>query len=319
MACFLLICGSAWFITNRERTMVESESVMIEAVPNFSEGRRRDVIAELISAIQVPGVMLLDATSDWDHHRSVLTVAGRPTAVLAGLLAAVAVAATRINLFQHQGVHPRLGAADVVPLVPLRGITLEECAALARELGERIGQELALPVYLYEAAACRPERRNLADVRRGGFERLVQEIGLPERQPDYGPARIGPAGAVIVGAREFLVAFNIFLDTDQVAIAQTISRKIRASSGGFPAVKAIGLLVKGQAQVSINLVDVHRISLAAVVETVCRLAEEQGSSVTHSELIGLLPQDVLLDVAAHCLKLPNLSRQQILEEAIRSQ
>jgi glutamate formiminotransferase len=235
-----------------------SPAAIIEAVPNFAEGRRPEVVAAIRSALLAPGVLLLHQTSDWDHHRTVFTLAGPPVAVMEGLFAAVRVAAEQINLFEPRGVHPRLGAADVVPLVPIAGISLEECADLARALGRRIGEELGLPVYLYEAAALRPERRNLADVRRGEFERLVDEIHLPERQPDFGPARIGPAGAVIVGARRFLIAFNIFLDTPNVAIAQAIARAIRASNGGLPAVKALGLLVDGQAQVSINLVDFTR-------------------------------------------------------------
>ncbi|HRJ44211.1 MAG TPA: glutamate formiminotransferase, partial [Caldilineaceae bacterium] len=180
---------------------------IIEAVPNFSEGRRLEVVDAIAQAIQTPGVYLLHRTSDWDHNRSVLTVAGEPEAVLEGLLQAVKVAAQRIDLRQQRGVHPRLGATDVVPLIPMEGIDLAGCAALARRLGQRIGDELGLPVYLYEAAATRPERRNLADVRAGEYERLVEEIHLPQRQPDFGPALVGPAGAVIVGGRPFLIAF----------------------------------------------------------------------------------------------------------------
>jgi glutamate formiminotransferase len=291
-------------------------TVLIEAVPNFSEGRRPAVIAAIAAALCTSGAMLLHQTSDWDHNRSVYTIAGAPEAVLEGLLAAVRVAAEQINLFEHRGAHPRLGAADVVPLVPITGITLAECAELARTLGRRIGEEVGLPVYLYEAAATRPERRNLADVRRGEFESLLVEIDLPPREPDFGPQRVGPAGAVIVGARQLLIAYNIFLQTDQVAVARRIARTIRASNGGLPAVKALGLLVNGQAQVSINLVDFTITPLPVVMETVTRLAAEQGVMVDRSELIGLLPQMALVQVAAHYLKLADLQPNCILEQAL---
>jgi len=290
---------------------------IIEAVPNFSEGRRMEVVDAIAAAIQQPGVHLLHRTSDWDHNRSVLTVAGEPEAVLAGLFRAVAVAAERIDLRQQRGVHPRLGATDVVPLVPLEGVTLEECVVLARRLGERIGDELGLPVYFYEAAARRPERRNLADVRAGEYERLVEEIHLPRRQPDCGPARVGPAGAVIVGARPFLIAFNLFLKSSDVTIAKRIARTIRESSGGLPAVKALGLLVDGQAQVSMNLVDFHITPPHAVVSRIAAEARLLGVEIDRSELIGLLPQEALLAAAAHALGLPTLGADRVVEMALR--
>lgn len=296
--------------------MMANPNVLIEAVPNFSEGRRPEVIAAIAAAFQTPDVYLLHQTSDWDHNRSVFTLAGEPVAVVAALFNAVQVAAAQINLYEQRGVHPRLGAADVVPLVPIAGITLEECADLARGLGQRIGEELGLPVYLYEAAALRPDRRNLADIRRGEFERLVAEIELPHRQPDFGPARVGPAGGVVVGARRFLIAYNIFLTTPDLGIAKTIARSIRASNGGLPGVKALGLLVGGQAQVSINLVDIDQTPLPVVMETVAHLATEQGIAVERSELIGLLPQAALVQVAAHYLKLPELTPAHILEQAL---
>lgn len=289
---------------------------VIEAVPNFSEGRDPAVLARIVDAIQAPGVQLLDASRDADHNRSVVTVAGEPAAVLEGLFRAVATAAELIDLFTQRGVHPRLGATDVVPLVPIAGITLEECAALARQLGARIGTELELPVYLYEAAATRPERRNLADVRRGQFEGLVREIGLPARAPDFGPARVGPAGAVIVGARGFLVAYNFFLATADVGIAQAIARQVRQSDGGLPGVKAIGLLVSGRAQVSVNLVDYTQTPLHVLSERVAQLARELGTEFVEAELIGLLPQDVALAAAAHYLKLPGLGAERVVELAI---
>ena len=289
---------------------------LIEAVPNFSEGRRPEVVARIVEAIQAPGVLLLDAGSDVDHNRSVITVAGEPAAVLEGLFRAVSAAAELIDLLAQAGVHPRVGATDVVPLVPLEGITLAECAELARQLGHRIGTELALPVYLYEAAATRPERRNLADVRRGQYEALVKEILLPDRAPDFGPARMGPAGAVVVGARDFLVAYNFFLNTADVHIARAIARTIRQSSGGLPGVKAIGLLVGGRAQVSVNLVDYRQTPLHVLSETVDQLAREYGTTFVEAELIGLLPQDVVLAAAAHSLKLPGLPATRVIEPAI---
>lgn len=290
--------------------------VLIEAVPNFSEGRDLAVIDAIAAAIQAPGVRLLHRTSDHDHHRSVLTIAGPPCAVVEGLFQAVREAAQRIDLTRHRGVHPRLGATDVIPLIPLRGITLEECAALARDLGRRIGDELGLPVYLYAASATRPDRRSLADVRRGGFERLQAEIHTPARAPDFGPAQVGPAGAVIVGARPVLIAYNLFLDTGDVAVARRIAARIRERAGGLPGVRALGLLVNGQAQVSINLVDYTQTPLHVVVETVTRLAQAEGVASARGELIGLLPQDALLQAAAHALRLSTLTLEQTIEGAL---
>ncbi len=289
---------------------------IIEAVPNFAEGRRLDVVDQIVEAICAPGVLLLNRTSDHDHNRTVLTVAGPPAAVVEGLFRAVRSAAAQINLFEQEGVHPRLGATDVVPLVPIKNISLAECAALATTLGARIGQELQLPVYLYEAAATRPERRNLADLRRGQFERLVEEIRLPARAPDFGPAIVGPAGAVIVGARNFLIAYNVFLKSSDVAIAKRISRQIRASNGGLPAVKALGLLVDGQAQVSMNLVDFRQSSIATVFDRIAALAQEQDTEIDRSELIGLMPEEAMRDVVAHYLRLPALPKGRIIENAI---
>lgn len=290
---------------------------IIEAVPNFSEGRRPEVVAALVAAIQAPGVLLLDASADADHNRCVLTVAGEPAAVLEGLFRAAQQAAARINLHEHQGAHPRIGATDVVPIVPIEDITLAECVALARQLGQRIGAELELPVYLYEAAATRPERVRLPDIRRGEFEGLLASIHTPERTPDFGPARVGPAGAVVVGARPFLIAYNVYLATADVAVAKSIAKTIRESSGGLPAVRALGLLVDGQAQVSMNLVDFHQTPIHVAFDAITRLAAEQGVAVDRSELIGLAPQAVMLQAAAHYLKLPGFDASRLVEEAIR--
>ncbi len=293
---------------------------LIEAVPNFAEGRRADVMAALVSAIQAPGVRLLDWSADADHHRSVITVAGAPDAVVEGLFRAATVAAERIDLREHSGTHPRLGALDVAPLVPLAAITLDECVAWARRLGARIGDELGLPVYLYAAAAARQERRLLAEVRRGEYEALVREIGEPWRAPDFGPARVGPAGAVIVGARTFLIAFNVYLQTDDVRIARRIARAIRERDGGLPGVRALGMLVDGRAQVSVNLVDFAQTALVEVVEAIVEKAASQGIAVDHSELIGLIPRAALpstdLGEAARLLRMTGLAAGQVVEEAL---
>jgi glutamate formiminotransferase len=292
------------------------EAVLVEAVPNFSEGRRPEVVDAIVKAIQAPGVLLLNRSSDLDHNRSVVTVAGPPEAVVEGIFCAVREAALHIDLRQHRGAHPRLGATDVVPLIPIRNLSLSECVELARNLGQRIGDELGLPVYLYEAAATRPDRQNLAMVRKGEFELLLQEIGLPHRAPDFGPAHVGPAGAVIVGARPFLIAYNVYLKSSDVTLAKKIARTIRESSGGLPAVRALGLLVAGQAQVSMNLVDFQRTPLHVVVEAIRTEAARFGIEIDRSELIGLIPQEALFAAAAHYLQLPDFESRHVLEVAI---
>ncbi len=288
-------------------------TALVECVPNFSEGRDPHVIAQLVQAIRgVPRVRLLHVTSDHDHHRSVITFVGEPEAALEAAFRAIQTAAQLIDLNQHHGQHPRIGAADVVPFVPLGETTLDQCVELAHRLGARVGAELQLPVYLYEAAAQRPERRLLAEVRRGGYERLLETIHLPERAPDYGPSTVGPAGAVIVGARQPLIAYNVFLKTDDVTVAQRIARDIRESSGGLPTVRALGLLVNGQAQVSMNLTDYRVTPLHQVMQAVSALAAQHGVEVDRSELIGLLPQRAALETLAACLKLPALEPEQLL-------
>lgn len=305
---------------------------LIEAVPNFSEGRRGAVIDALAHTVQLSGARLLHRTSDWDHNRTVLTIAGPPQMVLQAMFEAVELACRHIDLRRHHGVHPRLGAADVLPLVPMRNISLEQCARLARQLGRRIGLELDLPVYLYAAAAARPERRLLADLRRGQYEALVQQINQPRRLPDFGPARVGPAGAVIVGARPILIAFNVFLRSADIALAKAIARTIRASDGGLPAVRALGLLVDGQAQVSMNLVDYRATPPLVAVEAIRKEAARRAVSLERSELIGLIPRNALpqsekrsqahdysprwLAAAAGALLLPDLAPERILEHAL---
>ncbi|MBN2471194.1 MAG: glutamate formimidoyltransferase, partial [Anaerolineae bacterium] len=224
---------------------------LVECVPNFSEGRRPEVVAQIVEAIEsIPGTTVLDKSSDADHNRTVVTFVGAPEAVEQAAYEAIATAARLINLDEHRGEHPRLGATDVVPFIPLRGVTMDDCVQMARRVGQRVGQELNIPVYLYEEAATRPERQNLAHIRKGEYEGLKASIGQdPAREPDYGPMQVGPAGATVIGARSFLVAFNVYLNTDNVETANRIARAVRHSGGGLAYVKAMGVLVEGQAQV----------------------------------------------------------------------
>jgi glutamate formiminotransferase/formiminotetrahydrofolate cyclodeaminase len=293
---------------------------IVECVPNFSEGRRPEVIHQIVEATQaIPGVQVLDVQSDADHNRTVVTMVGPPEAVEEGAFASIARAAQLINMDEHQGEHPRIGATDVVPFIPVRGVTMEDCVQLARRLGRRVGEELGIPVYLYEAAATRPERVNLADVRRGEYEGLKEEIETdPDRAPDFGPARLGRAGATVIGARRFLIAFNVYLNTDDVEIAKRIARAVRHSSGGLRFVKALGLLVEGRAQVSMNLTDFARTPIYQVVELIRREAARYGAAVTHSELVGLVPQEALVDAAAWYLQL-DLDPHQVLENRLREE
>jgi len=293
---------------------------IIECIANYSEARRPEVVEQIAAAIKsVPGVYLLDRHSDWDHNRTVLTFAGAPDAVEEAAFRSIARAAELINLDEHSGEHPRIGATDVVPFVPIAGVTMEDCVSLARRLGQRVGEELGIPVYLYEEAASRPERRNLANVRRGQYEGLKAEIASnPDRAPDFGPARLGPAGATVIGARPPLIAFNVYLTTDNLEIAQKIGRAVRHSSGGLRYVKALGMSVDGQAQVSMNLTDYKRTPVARVVEFIRREAERYGVGVKHSELVGLIPEDALVDAAAWYLQLDQFEKEQILERRLRA-
>jgi glutamate formiminotransferase len=286
---------------------------LVECVPNFSEGRRELVIATIVAAITALPVHVLDVSSDSDHNRTVVTFAGESDVVALAAFRAIETAASLIDLTQHSGVHPRIGAADVVPFIPLRDTPMHVCVDLARRLGERVAAELGLPVYLYENAALRPERRNLADVRRGGYEMLRDQISLPERQPDFGAASIGAAGAVAIGARSPLIAFNAYLATSDVTIATSIARQLRASDGGLPCVKAIGVLVGGRAQVSMNLTDYRQTSLYTIMTSLHAAAAQHATRVVETELIGLTPQLALLDYAIASLGLPTETRQQTLE------
>ncbi|HEY2982305.1 MAG TPA: glutamate formimidoyltransferase [Anaerolineales bacterium] len=291
---------------------------LVECIPNFSEARRPEVVDRIVAAVEsVPDVKLLDRSSDLDHNRTVLTFVGPPSAVEEAAFRAIKTAAGLIDLGQHTGEHPRIGATDVVPFVPISEVGMDECVQIARRLGERVGRELNIPVYLYEAAAARPERVNLENVRRGQYEGLKTEIeSNPERSPDFGPAKLGPAGATVIGARSPLIAFNVYLATDQVEIAKKIAKAIRQSSGGFRFVKALGLLVEGRAQVSMNLTDFRETPVGRVLEAIRREAARHGVSLHHSELVGLIPQEALTDAASWYLQLDDFHPAQILESRL---
>jgi glutamate formiminotransferase/formiminotetrahydrofolate cyclodeaminase len=288
---------------------------IVECIPNFSEARRPEVVQAIIQAVtSVAEIALLDRHSDLDHNRTVLTFVGPPAEVEEAAYRAIAKAAELIDLNQHSGEHPRIGATDVVPFVPIKGISMPECVQMARRLGQRVGKELGIPVYLYEAAATRPERTNLENIRRGQYEALKEEIGVKqEREPDFGPAKVGPAGATVIGARPPLIAFNVYLTTDDVSIAKKIAKAVRHSSGGLRYVKALGLLVEGRAQVSMNLTNYLGTPVARVVETIRREAARYGVAVHHSELVGLIPQEALVEAARWHLQLDQFEPEQILE------
>ena len=293
---------------------------IIECIANYSEARRPEIIEAIAQAIlDVPGVSLLDRHSDLDHNRTVLTFAGLPQAVEEAAFRSIARAAELINLDEHSGEHPRIGASDVVPFVPISGVAMQECVDIASRLGQRVGSELEIPVYLYEEAASRPDRKNLENIRRGEYERLKDEIADdPDRVPDYGPRRLGTAGATVIGARHPLVAFNVYLTTDDIATARKIARAVRYSSGGLRYVKALGLLVDGMAQVSMNLTNYKATPLARVVEFIRREAERCGVGIHHSELVGLIPEDALVDAAVWYTQLDQFEPGQILERRLRA-
>lgn len=291
---------------------------LVECVPNFSEGRRKEVIEAIVQAIAEGGkVWILDVESDEDHNRSVVTFVGEPEAVEEAAFRGIKKAAELIDMDQHRGQHPRIGAADVVPFVPLKGVTMEECVAMARRLGERVGSELGISVYLYGEAATRPERQDLSYIRRGEYEGLKEAIATdPDRAPDFGPKALGKAGATVIGARPPLIAFNVYLGTDDVRIAREIAKAVRHSSGGLRYVKALGLLVKGKAQVSMNLTDYRQTPIHRVMEMIRREAARYGVNVVSSEVVGLIPEDALLDAAIYYLQLEGFSKEQILERKL---
>jgi glutamate formiminotransferase len=300
---------------SREATLPKA---LIECIPNFSEGRRAETIEAILAAVRVvPGAQVLDVSSDQDHNRTVVTMAGPPEAMEQAAFAAAACAAGCIDMRLHKGVHPRIGATDVIPFVPLQGITIVECADLARTLGRRIGNELQLPVFLYGEAAARPDRRNLACIRKGEYEGLAAAIATdPARRPDFGPIRLGAAGAVAIGARGPLIAFNIYLKTTELGIGREIARRIRSSSGGLPALQAMGVIAGGFAQVSMNLTDYARTSLPQAFDAVKREATLLETEIDRSQLIGLIPQDAARGWNAADLRLEDFSDCRILEHQL---
>jgi glutamate formiminotransferase/glutamate formiminotransferase/formiminotetrahydrofolate cyclodeaminase len=290
----------------------------IECVPNFSEGRDKKTIDALVSAIHsAPGVVLLDRQSDADHNRSVLTFAGPPEGIAEAAFLATRVALQRIDLTLHRGEHPRVGATDVIPFVPIRGVTMEDCAHLARMVGRRIADELHIPVFLYEDAAKTPFRTRIEDIRRGGLEELAERMRMnPEWAPDFGDAKLHrTAGATIIGARRPLIAYNVNLSGATLDIAKAIAQKVRASNGGLPSVKAVGILLKtrGLVQVSMNLTNYEETPVYAAFEAVRTEAAKHGVSIHSSEVIGLIPEPAVTQVTGHYLKLENFSVNQVLE------
>jgi len=296
---------------------------IVECVPNFSEGRRPEILDAIIgAALTDNNVILLDKEMDADHNRAVVTFVGEPDPVSEAVFRAIRKAAELLDMRTHSGEHPRMGATDVVPFVPITGVKLAECAALAKKLGQRVGEELAIPVYLYEAAASRPDRENLADVRRGQYEGLRDAMETdPDRRPDFGPATMNlKAGATAIGARMPLVAYNVYLDTNRLSVAKEIAKAIRFGGGGMRFVKALGFEIKdrGCVQVSMNLVNYQKSPIFRVFEMIKAEAARWGARVTSSEIVGLTPAKSLYDVAEYYLQLERFSPDQILEEKLRT-
>jgi glutamate formiminotransferase len=296
-------------------------SKLVECVPNFSEGRRPEVIAAITEAVKkVAGVTLLNVNSDASHNRTVVTFVGEPQAAKLAAFNACAKASELIDMEQHQGEHPRIGATDVIPFIPVSDVTMEECVQLANELGQDIAEKLNIPVYLYEAAAKTPARVKLPDVRKGEYEGLKTAIRIPERQPDYGPAQMHPtAGATVVGARQFLIAYNINLSTSDVNIAKKIANSIREVKGGYKYCRAMGVMIedRNMAQVTINMVDYNGTPLHRVFETVKSEAARYGVHVIGSEIVGMAPLQAFVDTAEFYLRLEGFNRKQVLEENLR--
>jgi glutamate formiminotransferase len=295
---------------------------VIESVPNVSEGRRADVVAALVESVQrVDGVRLLDHSSDASHNRSVLTMVGDAQGLETAILALVERAVESIDLRAHRGEHPRLGAVDVVPFIPIEGATMADCVALARRVGATIAERCAVPVYLYEEAAANPSRRNLEDIRRGEFEGLASKMASEGWTPDFGGPQPHPtAGATVVGARMPLIAYNINLATDRLDVAKKIAAAIRFSSGGFRFVKAMGIALqdRGIVQVSMNLTNYEKTPIFRVFDTVRREAARYGVQVLESEIVGLVPAAALTDAAEYYLQLTGFTREQVLENRLRS-
>jgi glutamate formiminotransferase/formiminotetrahydrofolate cyclodeaminase len=293
-------------------------STLVECVPNFSEGRDKGKVDAIVDAMKINGVYLLDREMDADHNRCVITLVGEREAIQEAAIRGVGKAAELIDLTKHQGAHPRMGASDVVPFIPIDGVTIEDCVAMARHVGEQIWKRFQIPVYLYEAAATSPERTNLENIRRGQFEGIRDEIATnPARRPDFGELRVHPtAGATVVGARKFLIAYNVFLNTTEVDVAKKIAKAIRFSSGGMRFVKGAGFLVRGMAQVSMNLTDFEQTPVHRVFEMVKREAARYGVLPTSSEIVGLIPKKALEQAAEWFLQVENFDSSLILENRL---
>ena len=295
--------------------------MLIECVPNVSEGRRSDVVDRIVQQVErVPGARLLDRSSDPSHNRSVITLAGDPSPLKDAILAMFEIAVADIDLRTHSGEHPRVGAIDVVPFIPIEGATMDDCVMLARETGAEVAKRFQLPVYLYEEASNNPARKNLEDIRRGEFEGLAAKMSQPGWAPDYGPAIPHPsAGATVIGARMPLIAYNINLATDRLDVAKKIAAAVRFSSGGFRYVKAIGVALDDRriVQVSMNLTNYEKTPVLRVFEAVRREAERHGVAVLESEIVGLVPAAALVDTARQVLQLEQFTSAQILETRLR--
>jgi glutamate formiminotransferase / formiminotetrahydrofolate cyclodeaminase len=293
-------------------------STLVECVPNFSEGRDKAKVDAIIDAMKVAGVYVLDREMDADHNRCVITLVGEREAIQEAAIRGVGKAAELIDLNVHQGAHPRMGAADVVPFIPIEGVTIEDCVAMARHVGAEIWKRYQIPVYMYEAAATTPERQNLENIRRGQFEGIRAEITTnPARKPDFGDPRVHPtAGATVVGARKFLIAYNVFLSTPDVQIAKNIAKAVRFSSGGLRYVKGAGFLVRGMAQVSMNLTDFEQTPIHRAFEMVKREAERYGVVPVSSEIVGLIPKRALESAAEWFLQVENFDSSLILENRL---
>jgi glutamate formiminotransferase/formiminotetrahydrofolate cyclodeaminase len=295
-------------------------STLVECVPNFSEGRDPAKVDAIVAAMKVDGVFLLDREMDADHNRCVITLVGEREPIQEAAIRGVGKAAELIDLNQHQGAHPRMGAADVVPFIPIEGVSIEDCVAMARHVGEQIWKRYQIPVYLYEAAATLPERQNLENIRRGQFEGIRADIATnPARKPDFGEARVHPtAGATVVGARKFLIAYNVFLNTPDVEIAKKVAKAVRFSSGGLRFVKGAGFLVRGLAQVSMNLTDFEQTPIHRVFELVKQEAARYGVTPVSSEIVGLIPKKALESAAEWFLQVENFDSSLILENRLNA-
>src|SRR3954462_472613 len=293
---------------------------IIECVPNFSEGRDKAKVDAIVEAMKIDGVYLLDREMDTDHNRCVITLVGDRDAIAEAAIRGVGKAAELIDLTKHQGAHPRMGAADVIPFIPIEGVSLEDCVQISRHVGQEIWKRYQIPVYFYEAAAKSPERQNLENIRRGQFEGIRDEMDTnPTRKPDVGEARVHPtAGATVVGARKALIAYNVFLNTPDVDIAKKIAKAVRFSTGGMRFVKGAGFLVRGQAQVSMNLTDFEQTPIHRVFEMVKREAERYGVVPVSSEIVGLIPKKAIEMAADYFLQVENFSPEQVFENRLEA-